>query len=180
MNYVGEERRGDHAPQVLDALLLVGEVALLEEAEMAHGVVHRAATVEVAILVVLLEDLVDGLLVEKAVVLQVACHAVELLQPELQLSVRLASADHSVPLSQLAEVLHLLLVETDLLLALLQLRDIPRVHHVDIVCQLPIKRSLACGERSLVDQPSSSPYIPTREDALKENTPVLRFPFFLQ
>lgn len=51
------------SPQILDLLLLVGEVALLEEAEVADRVVDGAATVKVAVLVVLLEDLVDRLLV---------------------------------------------------------------------------------------------------------------------
>lgn len=51
------------SPQILDLLLLVGEVALLEKAEVADRVVDGAATIKVAVLVVLLEDLVDRLLV---------------------------------------------------------------------------------------------------------------------
>ena len=180
MNCVESIHRSYSSPQILDALLLVGKVALSEEAEVTHRVVDSASTVEVAVLVVLLEDLVDRLLVQHAVVLQVPRQAIEFLQSELQLPVGLSPAHEAVCFPQIAEVIYLLLIEVDLLLALLQFGDVPGVHHVDVVGEFPIEGAFTRGERSLVDQLLPSPHIASWQDTLEENAPILRFPFFLR
>ena len=180
MNCVESTHCDYQSPQILNSLLLVGKVALFEEAEVTHCVVDGASTVEVAVLVVLLEDLVDRLLVQHAIVLQVSRHAVEFLQSELQLPVGLSSANGAVGFPQLAEVVDLLLVEIDLLLAFLQFGDVPCVHHVDVIGEFSIEGSLTCGERSLNDYSFLSTHTPSGQDALKENAPILCFPFFLK
>lgn len=152
MNCIESTHHSHFSPQILDALLLVGKVALLEEAEMTHRVVYSSSTVEVTVLVMLLEYLVDCLLVQHAVVLQIPRQAIEFLQSELQLPVGLSSTHEAVRLPQIAEVVDLLLVEIDLLLALPQFGDVPGVHHVDIVGEFSIEGAFTHGERSLTDQ----------------------------
>ena len=77
-------------------------------------------------------------------------------------------------------MVHLLLVEVYLLLALFQLRHIPRVHHIDVIGEFSIEGAFTSGERSLGNQLLLSDYTSSGQNTLKENTSILRLPFFLK
>lgn len=77
-------------------------------------------------------------------------------------------------------MVHLLLVEVDLLLALFQLRHVPGVHHVDVIGEFSIEGAFTSGERSLGDHVLLLDYTPSGKDTLKENASILRLPFFLK
>lgn len=120
---------------------------LLEEADARDGVLDRGSALEVAVLVVLLQDLVDCRPIQGAVVVKVLQHPVQFLQPELQLAVLAAHLGQLFPfIAQFAKVVHLRSTGTSTSnlrhiavvaeRALHLLLDIPLIHHLDLIEQL--------------------------------------------
>ena len=120
---------------------------LLEEADARDGVLDRGSALEVAVLVVLLQDLVDCRPIQGAVVVKVLQHPVQFLQPELQLAVLAAHLGQLFSFTaQFAKVVHLHSTGTPTSNlrhiavvaegALHLLLDIPLIHHLDFIEQL--------------------------------------------
>lgn len=148
---VRELRQSDLLPENLHAVLEVHGTLLLEEAKLRHRLHDGGATLALAVLVVLLEDLVDGGAVQRTVVVETLHHAVELLQAETDLAKRLTVlGELAVLTAQLAEVLHLLAVVVVLVDALLQRLHVHGVDHLDVRVEL-LEKGLLLRRKTLRD-----------------------------
>ena len=81
------EMQKNESPQHFNAIAQMRHLLLLVEANTGNGVCDRHSALEIAVLVVLLEDLVNGGAIQSAVVVEVLQHPVQLLQTEFELPV---------------------------------------------------------------------------------------------
>ena len=151
---MSETGQMDLLPEDLHAVLQIHGALLLEEAQLRHRLHDGGTTLALAVLVVLLEDLVDGGAVQRAVVVETLHHAVELLQAETDLTKRLAALRQlAVLVAQLAEVFHLLAVVVVLVDALLQRFHVHGVDDFNVRVELPeegllLWRKTLCGDEA--------------------------------
>lgn len=147
------EMQKNESPQHFNTIAEMRHLLLLVEADPGNSVRDRHSALKITVLVVLLEDLVNGGAIQSAVVVEVLQHPVQLLQTEFELPVLGTRRGKLLPvIAQFAKVIHLHVTSTSLndLLhivvvtngALHLLLHIPLVDHLDFIKQFLKERLL--------------------------------------